>query len=308
MNRIRSYQGTKIQRILLVSQVKPFLFTVLAASFLSGFPNLVTAGMTYVAVSTYDEHRSGHRDEERQIDKRAGMGAAVYQGVFRIEIKAWVQGRNSRMDIMQSDDGTIPEGGSLVSNNAGESFFYLNPRNKTYTEWDFSKANEQLGKLGESINKLFKQKVGEVGIEQLEKKSGGEIAGYQTTYYRYRSAYETTAKIFGKSNQSKTIIDDELWFTEAAGDVAMLTWIKRRQPGVGDKESNEKINTRLNALPGLPLRIRTATRFTDKTGHETVYYSTLDVSEMNMEPVSSDTFEIPKDYRKTSMFKALMKP
>ena len=284
------------------------IMSLLLASSLMGAILPVLAGITYHAITTYDEERDSHREDERRIDKRMGKTEGQDTGLFRIEVDAWVDGDKAKITIIESDDGAVPEGGSLITLDAGDSFVYLNPRNQSYAEWSFDKATGKLGKLSKKMNSLFKKKVGEVSIEQISKKAGGKIGGYDTTHYTYRSSYESTTKLFGKKISSLTTIEDQFWMTEKLKAAGMLAWLKRRKASSGDETSNASIDTTLGKIPGVPLRIRSALRFSEKTGEESVYYSTLDVSDIKQEAIDPAVFEIPKDYKKTSLVKAIIKP
>lgn len=212
-------------------------------------------------------------------------------------VHAWIEGENARIDVVESENPMMKGGTYMVSRDAGRTLYLVNPKEKTYSEWDLA----AMLNLADSMSGLVDMEFSDPEVEQLEEGDGGTIAGYPTRYYKYRTTYDLKMKILGMKRNMASSSIEEMWVTNAFDLPAMAIWLRK---GVrsGDSGLDRVIAAEMEKVKGFPLKtVVVSTTVGGKKKRETTTKSTMEVQTLREESVDLEKFEIPSDYERVDL-------
>jgi hypothetical protein len=136
-------------------------------------------------------------------------------------VESWVDGDNAKILFTESKNDLMGKDSYLVTTDGGKIIYLVDPKEKTYTEWDLDAMMNMFGAVMESMGGMLQMEFSDPEVEKLLEESGGTVVGLPTTHYRYRTAYTMDMKIMGmKRSQSFETVQD-IWSTEELADPAL---------------------------------------------------------------------------------------
>jgi len=216
-------------------------------------------------------------------------------------VEGWVDGDNAKIVFTESKNDLMGKDSYLVTTDGGKILYLVDPKEKTYTEWDLNAMMNMLGTVMESMGGMLQMEFSDPEVEKLLEESGGMIVGMPTTHYRYRTAYNMDMKIMGmKRSQSFETVQD-IWSTEEVADPALGVWLKRDPPTMGNSGLEKVISAEMSKMKGFPLKTIQQTVTTGQKGKQQTTTTTTEVYELDQTTISLEIFEIPADYERREM-------
>ena len=212
-------------------------------------------------------------------------------------VKAWASGDSGKVVFEESENPMMGKGTYLITKDGGKTMFLVDPKEKTYMKWDL---DSMMGLLGGAM-KMMNLKFTDPKVEFLGEEPGGLVAGIPTTRYSYRTSYAMSMSFMMMKKNSRVMKDEEIWAATKLADAALGIWLRKAPPKTGNEDMDKLIKAEMGKVQGFPLKRKTVTTSTDEKGNKEVTAITMEVTELQMVPVPDSTFEIPSDYKETSL-------
>ncbi len=213
-----------------------------------------------------------------------------------MDVESWVEGESAKVLFTSSGNPLMQEGTYLVTTDGGQKLYLVNPKEKTYAEWDLSAMLGVASAVLKGAQGVFNLEITEPKVETLLEEDGGTVAGEPTTHYRFRTTYDLHMKILGMKRSQHVVQIQDLWAADHLDNPALGIWLKREPPDLGDSGLNELVKAEMSKLRGLPLRTVVEETSVDKKGRQSVSRTITEVTEFGEAAVPATTFEIPADY------------
>jgi hypothetical protein len=111
-----------------------------------------------------------------------------------IEVEAWVAADKAKIEFKEAAGNPMAkEGAYLITRDGGKTIYMVDPKEKTYAEWDLQAMMSMVGSVMNGMGPLLKMEFSDPKVEKLLEEDGGTIAGQPTTHYRYRSRTSPSA-------------------------------------------------------------------------------------------------------------------
>lgn len=218
------------------------------------------------------------------------------------KVKSWVDG--AKLKVLFDEGGNNPmtaTGSYIVTTDGGKTLFLVNPKDKTYAQWDLDAMLQTAGAMLNSLKGVVSVEFSSPESQLLGKESGGTILGYPTTHYRYRTSFTMRTKILGMKQESTTETLQDVWTTTAITDPGMFVWLRKEPPRTGNEEMDKFIRQEANKIEGVMLKNVSVSTTRNQKGKESTSKSTSVVTVLREESVPGNTFDIPSDYQRTEM-------
>ena len=235
------------------------------------------AGVYYVAQTTAE----GGKSAEKQ----------------NMVVKAWASGDSGKVVFEESENPMMGKGTYIITKDGGKTMFLVDPKEKTYMKWDL---DSMMGLLGGAM-KMMNLKFTDPKVEALGEEPDGLVAGVPTVHYRFRTTYAMSMSFMMMKKNSKVVKDEEIWAATKLADAALGIWLRKAPPKTGNEDMDKLIKAEMGKVQGFPLKRKTVTTSTDEKDKKEVTTITMEVTELQMVPVPDSTFEIPSDYKETSL-------
>lgn len=252
---------------------------------LLALPALVIAAVPALAGVYYEARTSGE-----------GKGTEVQSAV----VKAWVSGDKTKVLFESTGNPMMKPGGYLVTIGGGDTLYFVNPKDKTYSKWDTDAMMQMAG----GIAKMMKMEITEAKVEKLEEKPGELVAGMPTIYYKFRTTYRQTIKFVMMSQDNRVEQIHELWAAPELMEKALGVYLRKTPPKTVSEDFNRLLALEFEKVKGIPLKSRLVTTSKDKKGATETTVVTMEVTKFQVMPVPDSTFAIPADYREVDLFPA----
>lgn len=218
-------------------------------------------------------------------------------------VEAWVEGPRAKVVILESGQPMLSENQYLLTQDGGQTLYLVDPKERTYTEWDLQAMLSMLGGLVEGMRGIMNLEFSEPSVEKLSEGPGGELLGYPVTHSKHRTTYTTSISVLGMKRQSSTETVQEIWTTGAFGDPGLGVWLRSEPPATGLEELDRLIAAEMDRVAGFPLRTVSVSTTTGQKGkrESTVRTQTV-VTELRETSVPDGSFEIPAGFTRTEMF------
>ncbi len=219
------------------------------------------------------------------------------------KVSAWSEGESTRIEFTEGDQmGVFGPGSYLISTNAGETLYVVNPAKKTYSAFDpgqlLSAADEMLKGMGG----MLEMNITDTHFEQVAKQPGESLLGYATQRTEFASGYTINISVMGQTMKKVVSSKQTLWFAPAIDASAMNAWLRPDKlmkgmfKGVGDL-----VEKHMNAIDGAPLKSVVESTATGGMGGDSKTVITTEVTTLRKESVEAAKFQIPADYSETSL-------
>jgi hypothetical protein len=212
-------------------------------------------------------------------------------------VKAWASGDSGKVVFEESENPMMGKGTYIITKDGGKTMFLVDPKEKTYMKWDL---DSMMGLLGGAM-KMMNLKFTDPKVEALGEEPDGLVAGVPTVHYRFRTTYAMSMSFMMMKKNSKVVKDEEIWAATKLADAALGIWLRKAPPKTGNEDMDKLIKAEMGKVQGFPLKRKTVTTSTDEKGNKEVTTITIEVTELQMVPVPDSTFEIPSDYKETSL-------
>jgi len=212
-------------------------------------------------------------------------------------VKAWASGDSGKVVFEESKNPMMGKGTYIITKDGGKTMFLVDPKEKTYMKWDL---DSMMGLLGGAM-KMMNLKFTDPKVEALGEEPDGLVAGVPTVHYRFRTTYAMSMSFMMMKKNSKVVKDEEIWAATELADAALGIWLRKAPPKTGNEDMDKLIKAEMGKVQGFPLKRKTVTTSTDEKDKKEVTTITMEVTELQMVPVPDSTFEIPSDYKETSL-------
>ena len=233
-------------------------------------------------------------EQAQQQKKKKAQGSEMH-------VKGWVDGDKTRVEFYSGEkNGFLAEGNYLVTTDGGETVYLVNPKDKTYGEFDMEEMMAMMGQamaMMEQMGGMFKMEFQNVRNEKVLEEPGGSMLGRSTTHYRFNSGYTMSIKMMGMKQQTTVDSVQDIWATSDFDARGFGVWLRPdRNMKTGNEEFDKLINTELGKLKGFPLKTVVVSTTTNKKGKSTQQTHTNEVTVLREESIPGSKFEWPSDY------------
>ena len=213
-----------------------------------------------------------------------------------MEVKGVCDGEQARVEFTGgSGMGPMMAPGSyLVTKDGGRTMHLVNPSERCYSVWDMQ---AMMGMAG-GMMQMSGMKISNPKVEKLLEESGGTVAGYPTTHYRFRTSYGMEMNMFGMMKSSTAIVrDEDIWATTRIADMGMGVWLKKQDMKTGNPDLDALIKAQTGKIQGIPLRMVSVNTTKDSSGRERVSRSVMEVKQLRSASPAASLFAIPAGYQ-----------
>lgn len=217
-------------------------------------------------------------------------------------VEAWVDGANAKVLFSEAGVPTLEEGQYLLTSDGGDTLYLVDPKEKTYAEWDLDALFAAFGAIMESVQPLVNLKIDNVEVVRLGEEAGPTMHGLPTTHVTHRTEYDMTIKVFGMSRANHVETVQETWSTTELDDVGLGVWL-RNVPTTGFGDLDQLVAAEMATVRGFPLKTVSVSTTTGQKGkNESTSKTTMEVTELDRSAsVPASAFELPAGYTKTEM-------
>lgn len=271
------------------SQQKSLYLASLVLCFLVLAASVASAGHYYEMLSTTESPQSRRGTEQR------------YEG--------WVDGPSTKVVFHTGEKkGFFADGSYLVTKDAGENVFLVNPKEKTYARFDMEELMSTMGSVFNMMDQmgqaggLMKMEFTDVSHEKVSEGPGEPILGHSTTHYQTKSAYTMRLAIMGMKQENRTEMVQDIWSTDEYDASGFAVWLRPDQRmRTGNEGLDQLMESSWGSLKGFPLKTVVVSTTTNKKGKTSTTTQTNEVIVMRAESVPASTFEVPADYTETQI-------
>ena len=250
-------------------------YTTLIALLLLAAAPAALAGIRYTAVTSTE---GGGGNQETTVD-------------------AWVDGAAAKVVFRESATPMLEEGSYVVTKDGGKTLYLVNPKEKTYAEWNLDAMLQMVGNMMQAMGPMLNFQVDNVEVKELGSGPGPAMHGLATTHTKFHTTYDMKIKVLGMGRTNHVESDQEIWSTQELGDPALGIWLRKEQP-TGFGELDKLVKAEMDKVQGFPLKSVTRTTTTGQKGkREQTTVSTMEVTELDRSAsIPASTFEIPEGY------------
>jgi hypothetical protein len=213
-------------------------------------------------------------------------------------VKAWVSGDKAKVEFQESGNPMMAKGSYLVTRDGGKTILMVSPKDKTYMKWDM----EGMMQFAGGAMKMMNMKISDPVVEKLAEEPDGLVAGLPTIHYRFRTSYATSMSFMGMKQNTKSVLEEDVWSAPKLIEAALGLWLRKTPPSMGNEELAKLVNAQMNKMEGFPLKRRSVRTTTDEKGKAQTVTTVMEVTELLPSIIPDSTFEVPADYKETSMF------
>jgi len=212
-------------------------------------------------------------------------------------VKAWVSGDLAKVEFVASKNPVLEPGAYLLTRDAGNTVYLVNPKDKTYAKYD---TEAMMGMAG-GMMKMMNLEVSEVKVEKLEQHPGAPVAGIPTVYTKYRTTYRQTMSFMMMKQDNRVEEIQEVWSAPSLVEKALGVWLKPAPKKTGIESYDRLVAAEMAKIPGFPLKVHTVTTTTDKNGKTQTTTVTMEVTTLQTMPMPESTFALPAGYKEISL-------
>ncbi|HEX7183461.1 MAG TPA: DUF4412 domain-containing protein [Thermoanaerobaculia bacterium] len=224
-----------------------------------------------------------------------------------MQVEGWVSGPKAKIEFDEaSGNPMVRKGAYLVTKNGGQTLYLVDPKEKTYAEWDLQAMLGFAGSVMNGMGPLLKVEFANLKTEKLLDEDGGAILGLPTKHYRFRTSYTMKMRVMGMANESDVVTDQDVWVTQKLQDAGLGAWLRSSPPRTGNEQFDKLINAEWSNIQGYPLKmVSVSTSTPKKKGQPTTTRTTMEVTQLDASATVADSaFEIPAGYEETQMMPA----
>jgi len=262
---------------------KAFTMAAVAVTMSMLLCGVATAGYVYEAETTMNADQGGRNEKTK--------------------VKVWVEDQSARIEFEEGgDSGFMKEGAYLITRDAGETLLFVDPKEKTYSEFNLGQTMQAAGAVMQQMGGMFKIEYKDISVEKVSEDAGPEILGYGTVHSVVNSSYTQSMSVMGRTMNQKNVMKQELWTTPKIDASAFSVWMRPDKRFKGMVEGlDEYMEQTFSQISGTPLRVIINTTTTDDNGRSSKSSMITEVTHLSEEDVDDERFAIPEDYEKTDL-------
>lgn len=220
-----------------------------------------------------------------------------------IEVEAWVAADKAKIEFKEAAGNPMArQGAYLITSDGGKTIYMVDPKEKTYAEWDLQAMMNMVGSVMTGMGPLLKMEFSDPKVEKLLEEDGGTVAGQPTTHYRYRTTYNMKIRVLGMGQETAVENIQDVWATNRLQDIALGVWLRSDPPRTGNANLDKLIASEVDKTKGFPLKTVTVSTSTGKKGKPTVTRTTMEVTKLDTSAtVAASSFQIPAGYKETQI-------
>lgn len=222
-------------------------------------------------------------------------------GGMKMRVRGWAEGDMARIEYVESNNPIMPPGSFVLTVDGGRTVHLIDPRKRTYAEFDRGQAFSVLNQLqgaGGQVNIAFKDPVSET----LGTGPGETVLGYPTTRHSWRSGFTMEMKIAFVNRSQRSITTTDAWITTALRYPALFVWLKPTAPVTGNEELDGHLRDQTARLDkGLVLKMDQETVTTSGKGRKSTSRTRFEVTTLREEAIDASRFAMPADYTKVPL-------
>lgn len=220
---------------------------------------------------------------------------------MQMNVRGWAEEGKARIEFVESDNPIMAGGTYLLTTDGGQTVYLVNPKEQTYSEWDMNQAFATLGQMMQATGGMLQIDFRDPVSETLSTEPGGQLLGYPTTHYRWKSGYTMDMKVafMDRSDRMETISD--AWVTEAIDNPGLFVWLKAKPPTTGDPELDQVLTADMNRIDGMVLKMEQKSTTTSKKGEQRTSTTVMEVTTLREESVDASRFAMPTGYTETPL-------
>lgn len=203
----------------------------------------------------------------------------------------------ARIDFKEGQAPGAGEGSYVITKDAGQTFYMVSPKEKTYMKWDMDSMMNMAGAMGG----MMKMEVSDPKVETLLDEAGEPILGYPTRHYRFRTSYRMSMTVMGFRNESSNTRDEDVWATTGLDIATWGAWVKK-MPKVQNAELEKLMQAEMGKLRGMTLRMKSEQTSVDGQGKTNVTHTIMNVTEIKKIGAGDISLDIPADYQEMNLF------
>lgn len=215
-----------------------------------------------------------------------------------MSMEAWIEGANAKFAFTEGNP-KAPKGGYMLTKDGGKTMFMVNPNDKTYLKWDMA---AMMGGAMQMMKGMMQMKVSDPKVEKILDEKGPDILGYATRHIKFKTTYSMEMSMMGMRNANSVVTEEEMWVTDKIGDAAVQAF---REFAAGmklpDEELEKLVRAQKDKVKGFPLKMISSNSTTGNDGRAQTSVTTMEVTKIENQTVPASTFEIPADYKETTL-------
>jgi Domain of unknown function (DUF4412) len=220
-----------------------------------------------------------------------------------MKVEGWVSGDSARVELKESNNPVMKQGDFLITKDGGESILLVDPKEKTYAEFDLRGMLGAAGSMLNGMGPLFKMEFSDPKVEKLLEEAGPALVGLPTRHYRFRTSYTMKIKVIGMGNESAVVSEEDIWVTDKLLDAGLSVWLRAEPLRTGNEQLDKLIDADRGKITGFPLKTVVVSTSTNKKNNKaTTSRTTMEVTELDTKAnVPATSFAVPAGYEKTEI-------
>lgn len=213
------------------------------------------------------------------------------------QVRGWIDGESARIEFVSGQAMPFASGGGyMLTNDGGQTLYLVNPEERTYSEFDIEQMLGMAGTMMQMVGGVMRMEFTDVVNEKLGEEPGGNILGYATTHYRYRTGYTLSMGVIGFKRSNRIENEQELWCTAQLRDAGFKVWLSPDRYRTGNEELDKIIRLQYQELDCLPLRSRTTSVTKGDNQPDSRTVTTTEVTVLREENAPAGTFDLPSGF------------
>jgi hypothetical protein len=231
-----------------------------------------------------------------------GQGAADQ---MNMEVEAWVEGEAAKVVFTESGNPFMKKGSYLLTRDGGQTVYLVNTEDKTYGVWDLNAMLNTASAAMESMGSFMQMEISDPKVETLLEEPGGEIAGFDTTHYRFRTSYSMEMKIMGMKRGHDQVSVQDMWVTSELDLPGLGLWLRKDPPKMANSDLQKLVQAEMSKAKGWPLKTVDETTTVNQKGGESTVRTITEVYELKETDIDEGMFSIPDGYQQVDLMPAM---
>lgn len=212
-------------------------------------------------------------------------------------VTGWIDAGKARIEFRDGGAAMFEAGSYMLTTDGGATVYLVNPGERAYSQLDVEQIFQSIGTAMNAIGGLVNMEFADFTSEKLLEEPGGDVLGYPTTHYRFKTGYTMRMAMLGMRRQSRIDTDQEIWCTTAIDRRGFDLWLRPDRFRTGNADIDRLIEQQYGDVDCLPLRTRMVTTATDADGRSETTTTVTEVTVLREDTPPSGTFDLPAGYR-----------
>jgi hypothetical protein len=217
------------------------------------------------------------------------------------QVRGWIDGDRARIDFVSGQAIPFARNGYMLTNDGGQTLYLVDPAERTYSEFDLEQMLGMATTMMKAVGGMVRMEFNDIVNEKLGEEPGGNVLGYPTTHYRFRTGYTMAMGVMGFKRSSRVDTEQELWCAGELQDAGFKVWLSPDRFRTGNEELDKVIRLQYQDLDCLPLRSRQTSVTKGDDQPETRTVMTTEVTTLREESAPAGTFDLPSDFTATEL-------